>query len=75
MQSNHPLIPLRLELGNVRAVKASARPLTNSVECEADALTRYDIELLQRIANKHVAVMSMTAKSDKIIVNFSISEL
>ncbi len=74
MNANHPLIPLRLELGNVRAVKASARPLTNSVECEADALTRYDIELLQRIANKHIAVMSMTAKDSKIIVNFSIAE-
>jgi len=72
MESNSPLVNLRLELGKARCIKAKILASTNSVECTADALTRYDIELLQRIANKHVAVMSMTAKDSKIIVSFSI---
>jgi hypothetical protein len=72
MQANHPLIMMRLDLGRVQNVAANTVFNTNSVECTADALSRYDLEVLATIANRHKAVMSFTAKDSKILVNFQI---
>jgi hypothetical protein len=72
MQANHPLIMMRLDLGRVQNISANTVFNANYVECTADALSRYDLEVLTRIATRHTAVMSFTARDSKIIINFQI---